>query len=49
MILYTRNNHTHSCNSVINESTTNWENLNDVHKISCVIKEADLLKTTVKL
>lgn len=49
MILYTRNNQTNSCNIVINESTTNWENLNDVHKISCVIKEADLLKTTVKL
>lgn len=48
MILYIWNNYKYLCNFVINEFIINWENLNDVYKILCVIKEVDLFKMIVK-
>lgn len=49
MILYIWNNYIYLCNFVINEFIINWENLNDVYKILCVIKEVDLFKMFVKI
>lgn len=48
MILYIWNNYIYLCNFVINEFIINWEDLNDVYKILCVIKEVDLFKMIVK-